>query len=235
MSQDPDARPLVAVVDYRMGNLRSLATSLERAGAGVRIVTGPEGLEGADGLLLPGVGAFGPAMANLAEQKLLDPVLEWARADLPFLAICVGMQLLFEESEEKSEEKSNEKSNEERNEEGLHKGLGLVPGRVTRLPGGLRIPEMGWNTIDLTPAASESVYGEALTDGGYYYYAHSYCAQATGTDAVLATTTYGVTFASVVGRGNMIGTQFHPEKSAQVGLKLVARFVEVCSSCRGGR
>ncbi len=226
MNQDPNARPLVAVVDYRMGNLRSLATSLERAGAGVRIVTGPEGLEGADGLLLPGVGAFGPAMANLAEQKLLDPVIAWARADRPFLAICVGMQLLFEESEE---------GKVESNEEGVHKGLGLVPGRVTRLPGGLRIPEMGWNTIDLTPAASESVYGEALTDGGYYYYAHSYCAQAAGTDAVLATTTYGVTFASVVGRGRMLGTQFHPEKSAQVGSKLIARFVEVCSSCRGGQ
>jgi len=227
VNQDPDAHPLVAVVDYRMGNLRSLATSLERAGACVRIVTGPEGLEGADGLLLPGVGAFGPAMANLAEQKLLDPVLEWARADRPFLAICVGMQLLFEES--------NEKSKRESNVEGVHKGLGLVPGRVTRLPDGLRVPEMGWNTIDLTPAASESAYGEALTDGGYYYYAHSYCAQAAGTDAVLATTTYGVTFASVVGRGNMIGTQFHPEKSAQVGFRLIARFVEVCSSCRGGR
>jgi len=235
VNQDPDARPLVAVVDYRMGNLRSLATSLERAGAGVRIATGPEGLEGADGLLLPGVGAFGPAMANLAEQKLLDPVIAWARADRPFLAICVGMQLLFEESNEKSNEGSNEESSGESNAEGVHKGLGIVPGRVTRLPDGLRIPEMGWNTIDLTPAAGESAYGEALTDGGYYYYAHSYCAQAAGTDAVLATTTYGVTFASVVGRGRMLGTQFHPEKSAQVGSKLIARFVEVCSSCRGGQ
>ncbi len=88
------------MVDYRMGNLRSLKTSLERAGAGVRIVTGPEGLEGADGLVLPGVGAFGPAMVNLREQKLLDPVIAWARADRPFFAVCVGMQLLFEESEE---------------------------------------------------------------------------------------------------------------------------------------
>ena len=227
MSQDPSARPLVAVVDYRMGNLRSLTTSLERGGARARIVTGPDGLEGADGLLLPGVGAFAPAMANLTEQGLVGPVLEWARADRPFLAICVGMQLLFEES--------NEGSNEGSNEEGVHKGLGLVPGRVTRLPDGLRIPEMGWNTIDLTPAASESVYGEALTDGGYYYYAHSYCAQAAGADAVLATTTYGVTFASVVGRGHVIGTQFHPEKSAQVGSKLIARFVEVCGACGGGQ
>ena len=190
-----DERPVVAVVDYRMGNLRSLKTSLERAGAGVRIVTGPDGLEGADGLLLPGVGAFGPAMANLAEQKLLDPVLEWARADRPFLAVCVGMQLLFEESEE----------------DGWHKGLGLVPGRVKRLPDGLKIPEMGWNTIELAPAASGSAYERALTEGGYYYYAHSFCAQAAGTDAVLATTIYGVEYASVVGRGNMIGTQFHPE------------------------
>ncbi len=202
--------PVIAVVDYRMGNLRSLKTSLQRAGAKVIIIAGPEGLEGADGMLLPGVGAFGPAMANLTEQGLLGPVLEWARADRPFLAVCVGMQILFEESEE----------------DGRHKGLGLVAGRVRRFPEGRKIPEMGWNTIRVTPAAAESPYGDALADGGYYYYAHSYCAHAT--DAVLATTEYGVEFASVVGRGRMIGTQFHPEKSAEVGLRLIKRFVSVC-------
>ncbi|MHC4502174.1 MAG: imidazole glycerol phosphate synthase subunit HisH [Planctomycetota bacterium] len=224
MSQDPDARPLVAVVDYRMGNLRSLATSLERAGAGVRIITGPEGLEGADGLLLPGVGAFGPAMANLAEQKLLDPVIAWARADLPFLAICVGMQLLFEESEEESRKESNE--------EGAHKGLGLVPGRVRRLPEGRKIPEMGWNTIELTRASRDSVYGASLADGGYYYFAHSYCVHAGDDSCVLATTIYGLEFASVVGRGRMLGTQFHPEKSAEAGLAILKRFVEVAREAR---
>jgi glutamine amidotransferase len=207
-----DERPVVAVVDYRMGNLRSLKTSLERAGAGVRIITGPEGLEGADGLLLPGVGAFGPAMANLREQKLLGPVLEWARADRPFFAICVGMQLLFDESEEG----------------GRHSGMGLVPGRVRRLPEGRKIPEMGWNTIELAPAASVSAYGRALTEGEHYYYAHSFCAHAGDDKCVLATTTYATEFASVVGKGRMIGTQFHPEKSAKVGFKLIKRFVSVC-------
>lgn len=216
MSQDTDARPLVAVVDCRMGNLRSMRTSLERAGADVRIVTGPEGLGGASGLVLPGVGAFGPAMANLTEQKLLGPVLEWARAGRPFLAVCVGMQLLFEESEE----------------DGLHKGMGLIPGRVKRLPEGAKVPQMGWNTIDLTHAASESVYGKSLRGGGYYYYAHSYCAQAQDASDVLATTTYGVEYASVVGRGRMLGTQFHPEKSARVGLAVLGRFVEV-ARCSG--
>jgi glutamine amidotransferase len=201
----------VAVVDYRMGNLCSMKTSLVRAGADVRIITGPEGMEGIHGLLLPGVGAFGPAMANLREQGLLEPVLEWARAGKPFLAVCVGMQLLFEESEEG----------------GPHRGLGLVPGRVKRLPEGVKIPQMGWNTIELAPAAGSSVFGGALTGGGYYYYAHSYCAHAADPGAVLATTTYGVEYASVVGRGRLLGTQFHPEKSAGRGLEVLRRFVSV--------
>jgi glutamine amidotransferase len=203
--------PVIAVVNYRMGNLRSLKTSLERAGASVRIITGPEGLEGAEGLLLPGVGAFGPAIANLREQKLRDPVLNWVSSDRPFLAVCVGMQLLFAESEE----------------DGRHKGLGLVPGRVRRLPEGVKVPEMGWNTTNLEPAAALSIYRGALVDDGYYYFAHSYCAHATEPATVLATTTYGVQYASVVGKGRMLGTQFHPEKSAKVGLKLLKRFVEV--------
>ncbi len=212
-------RPLVAVLDYRMGNLRSMRTSLERAGADVRIATGPEALERADGLVLPGVGAFAPAMRNLAEQGLIEPVLEWARADRPFLAVCVGMQLLFDESEER-EEGIGTTANPE--------GLGLIAGRVARLPEGATIPEMGWNTISRTGAAAESPYGDALTDGGYYYFAHSYCAHAADAGAVLATTEYGVEFASVVGKGRMIGTQFHPEKSAEVGARILARFVEVC-------
>ncbi len=207
-----EGSPIIAVVDYRMGNLRSLKTSLERAGAGVRIVTGPEGLEGADGLVLPGVGAFGPAMANLTEQRLLDPVIAWARADRPFFAVCVGMQLLFDES----------------GEDGRHRGTGLVPGRVSRLPEGRKIPEMGWNTIELTRASRDSAYGASFAEGGYYYFAHSFCAHAGDDGSVLATTTYGTEFASVVGKGRMIGTQFHPEKSAKVGFRLIKRFVGVC-------
>jgi glutamine amidotransferase len=204
------SRPTIAVVDYRMGNLRSMATSLERAGAAVRIVTAPEALAGAQGLLLPGVGAFGPAMANLAEQRLLEPVLAWARADRPFMAVCVGLQLLFDES----------------CENGVHRGLGLIGGTVRRLPEGVKIPEMGWNTISVAPAATGSTYGSSLTDGGYYYYAHSYAAVSTDRDAVLATSTYGIEYVAVVGRGRLLGTQFHPEKSAQAGLAILKRFVE---------
>jgi len=188
-----------------------MKTSLERAGASVGIVTGPKGLEGADGLVLPGVGAFGPAMANLAGQRLLDPVVEWVRADRPFLAVCVGMQLMFEESEE----------------DGRHRGLALVPGRVTRLPEGAKIPQMGWNTIEVAPRAAASVYASALGRGGWFYFAHSYCAHATDAGAVLATTTYGTEYASVVGTGRALGTQFHPEKSAHGGLEILRRFVAV--------
>jgi glutamine amidotransferase len=212
-------KPLVAVLDYRMGNLRSMRTSLERAGADVRIATGPEGLEGADGLVLPGVGAFAPAMRYLAEQGLTGPVLEWARADRPFLAVCVGMQLLFEESEER-----------EVGTAANPKGLGLIVGRVARLPEGATIPEMGWNTIRVAGAAASSPYADALADGGYYYFAHSYCAKAADAGAVLATTEYGIEFASVAGRGRMIATQFHPEKSAHVGARILGRFVEVCGT-----
>jgi len=224
-SEDTSSRPKVAVLDYRMGNLRSMRTSLERAGADVRIATGPEELEGIDGLVLPGVGAFAPAMRNLGEQGLVEPVLEWARADRPFLAVCVGMQLLFEESEERDGVDADANP----------KGLGPVPGRVVRLPEGTTIPEMGWNTISKTDAAAGSPYGDALADGGYYYFAHSYCARAADEGAVLATTEYGVEFASVVGRGRMIATQFHPEKSAHVGAKVLDRFVELASQAgRGG-
>jgi len=205
-----------------MGNLRSMRTSLERAGAEARVAIGPEELEGIDGLVLPGVGAFAPAMRNLAEQGLVEPVLEWARADRPFLAVCVGMQLLFDESEERYGNEGNANP----------KGLGLIPGRVVRLPEGQTIPEMGWNTVRRTPAAAGSSYGNALADGGYYYFAHSYCARAADPGAVLATTEYGVKFASVVGRGNMIGTQFHPEKSADVGARLLRRFVELCGETK---
>ena len=210
-------RPLVTVLDYRMGNLRSMKTSLERAGATVRVATGPEGLEGACGLVLPGVGAFAPAMRNLAEQGLDGPVKEWARADRPFLAVCVGMQLLFDRS----------------SEDGDHAGLGLVRGKVERLPDGVKVPEMGWNTIALTAAAAESPYGEALLDGGYYYFAHSYCARAGDPREAVATTEYGLEYVSVVGRGRLIGTQFHPEKSARAGLRLLERFVEVAAAAGG--
>jgi len=202
-------RPLVAVIDCRVGNLRSIGTSLRRAGAEVRIATCPEDLARADAILLPGVGAFGAAMENLAAAGLVRPVLDWALADRPFLAVCVGMQLLFDESEEM----------------GHHKGLGLVRGSVRRFGGGLKVPQMGWNTIALRPAAAGSPYRSALADGGWYYFAHSYCACAADDSAVLAVTTYGVEYASVVGRGRLLGTQFHPEKSAGAGLEILKKFV----------
>ncbi len=174
--------------------------------------------------MLPGVGAFAPAMRNLAKQGLVEPVLEWACSDRPFLAVCVGMQLLFDESEERDGGEADADP----------KGLGLIKGRVVRLPEGQTIPEMGWNTIERTAAAAESPYGNALADGGYHYFAHSYCARAADRGVVLATTEYGVEFASVVGRGRMFGTQFHPEKSAKVGAKVLERFVEIASRARGG-
>ncbi len=208
-----DPGPSVAVVDYGMGNIRSMATSLARAGARVRIAKSPAEIEGAAGLVLPGVGAFERGMRNLSEAGLLEPVVEFARSGRPFLAVCIGMQLLFEESEEG----------------GFHKGLGVLPGRVVRLPEGQKIPEMGWNTIDRTEFAAGSPFSETLKDGEYFYFAHSYRAEAEDPADVVATTEYGVRYASAVGRGRLLGTQFHPEKSAGAGLDVLKRFVELAA------
>ena len=190
-----------------------MATSLERAGARVRLARSPAEIEGVAGVVLPGVGAFERGMKNLSKAGLLEPAAEFARSGRPFLAVCIGMQLLFEESEEG----------------GRHEGLGVLPGRVVRLPGGQKVPEMGWNIIDRTEFAAGSPFSETLRDGEYFYFAHSYRAEAGDPADVLATTEYGARYASAVGRGKLLGTQFHPEKSAGAGLDILRKFVELAA------
>ncbi len=204
------AEPLIAVIDYGMGNLRSVAHGLRRAGAEVRLAASPDGIGRVAGVVLPGVGAFAAGVRNLSERGLLDAVREAAHAR-PFLAICLGMQLLFEESEEG----------------GRHRGLGLLRGRVMRLPEGIKVPHMGWNTVARTEATARSPYGSELADGEYFYFAHSYCVQADEPADVLATTEYGALFASAAGKGLLLGTQFHPEKSSAAGLAILRRFVAI--------
>ena len=203
---------MIGIIDYGVGNLFSLRRSLEYVGAEA-VVSGDETvLRSAEKLILPGVGAFGDAAAKLRTTGLDRLVLEEAAAGKPLLGICLGMQLLFEESEEY----------------GLHKGLGLLPGRVVamegRLPAGLPIPHIGWNGLTLTNPACPLF--RDTKDGDCVYFVHSYYAEGCG-DALAATAEYGRDLTATVWRDNVCGCQFHPEKSGPVGLQMLRAFVEV--------
>jgi glutamine amidotransferase len=203
-------RPRVAVLDYGVGNLHSATKALDRAGADVRVATTVDGADGAAGLVVPGVGAYGACLDGLAGAGGGDAVRAWLATGRPLLGVCVGMQLLFEASEEGP----------------VDDGIGALPGRVRRLPGdaaGVKIPHMGWDEVGVRPG-SRLLAG--LGDGTRFYFVHSYAADA-GPDAA-ATCDYAGTWSAAVERGNLFGTQFHPEKSGAAGLRLLANFVEVC-------
>ena len=196
---------MIAIVDYGVGNLRSVQKALERVGATAVVSRDPAALDGARGVVLPGVGAFGDGMDHLCRQGLVEPLLRQVAADKPLLGICLGMQLLFDESEEM----------------GCHRGLGLLPGRVVRFPeSDLKVPHIGWNQLRFTTHRLLA----SIPDGAYAYFVHSFYPLPDEPGDVLATTEYGIEFASVVGRGRVWGAQFHPEKSQEVGLQLLANF-----------
>ena len=200
---------MIAIVDYGAGNLRSVELALARLGVHTRVTADPDMLALADGLILPGVGAFSDAMAALGRSGTIPAVLEAVGAGRPLLGICLGMQLLLDGSEEGP---------------GVP-GLGLIPGEVRRLPGcGLKIPHMGWNS--LTPAKPSPLF-KGLPEEPYVYFVHSYACKAADPADVLAVTDYGVPFPAAVQRGRILGFQFHPEKSGDVGQKLLANFVEM--------
>jgi glutamine amidotransferase len=199
---------MIVIVDYGIGNLRSVQKALERVGAAAIVSGDPAVLDAALGVVLPGVGAFGDGMANLRSRNLVEPVLRQVQAGKPLLGICLGMQLLFEESEEM----------------GRHQGLGLLPGRVVRFPEGeLKVPHVGWNRLRVR----ENRLLAGIEDGAYAYFVHSYYPLPEIPGDVLAVTEYGGEFASVVGRGLVWGAQFHPEKSQEVGLRLLLNFAQV--------
>ena len=198
---------MIALVDYDLGNLRSVEKALAAVGADVRLTSEPDVILAAGKVVLPGVGAFGDGMANLRRRGLDEVVLEVVARGTPLLGICVGMQVLFEEGQE----------------HGQHRGLGLLPGHVRQFESAdLKVPQTGWNQI---LPARETLLLDGLLPGDYAYFNHGYYCAADAADT-LAHTEYGVRYASVVGRGRMYGVQFHPEKSQRVGLTILRNFVE---------
>ena len=202
---------MIAIVDYGVGNLSSLMCSFQAVGAPVTVTADPEVIAGADRIVLPGVGAFGDAARKLRESGLQRVVKEQAAKGKPLLGICLGMQLLFDKSYEYGE----------------HDGLGLIPGRIVPIadviPGELKIPHMGWNA--LTFRGEKHPLFRYLKDGDYVYFVHSYYASGCE-ESTIATAEYGAPLTAAVARGNVMGCQFHPEKSGDVGLKILKAFCE---------
>lgn len=199
---------MIAIIDYGVGNLFSLSSSLRAVGAEVVVTDDREILKKADRLILPGVGAFADAVAKLRADGLDGFVREQAASGKPLLGICLGMQLLFEKSYEFGE----------------HQGLGLIPGEIVpmqgTIPADLKIPQIGWNRLQLK---GKNLLFQHIQDGDYVYFVHSY--YASGCDPyVIATTDYGIEMTAAAAHGNVYGCQFHPEKSGPVGLKILAAF-----------
>ena len=199
----------IAIIDYGMGNLHSAAKALEKVGAQVTVTRDPELVRQADKVILPGVGAFGDCMKNLNERELAPVIHEVIAAGKPFLGICVGLQLLFEGSEE---------------DPGVA-GLGIFKGMVRKIAApGLKIPHMGWNNLEYR--TSSSLF-QGLPPAAYVYFVHSYHAVPTDESCITAVTDYGGQVTAAVGRGLVQAVQFHPEKSSAVGLKILANFKEM--------
>ena len=196
---------MIGIVDYGVGNLRSVQKAFGAVGYSALILSEARQIRGASKIVLPGVGAFGDAMDNLRKRSLLDPLVEAAGRGVPLLGICLGLQLFFEESEEL----------------GVHKGLGIFRGRVRRFPPGLKVPHIGWNQIQVR---RESAILAGVPEGSFFYFVHSYYADPADERDVQATTDYGIDYASVVGSETVFGIQFHPEKSQELGLRILRNF-----------
>lgn len=198
---------MIAVLDYGAGNLQSVVKALQFIGCDPLVTADPEKLKSASAAILPGVGAFGDAMGCLQKSGLVQPVLDFIDSGKPFLGICLGLQLLFEGSEEAP---------------GIS-GLGVLKGKIYRIPDapGLKIPHIGWNSLDLK---SHDGLFNGLEEHPYVYFVHSYYLKAEDRDVVAATAEYGVTIDASVSRGNLFATQFHPEKSGKTGLKMLRNF-----------
>lgn len=198
---------MISIVDYGMGNLRSVQKAFEKLGVAAKIVTRPDEIDAAQKLVLPGVGAFRDAIHELQSQKLVEPIKAHIQSDKPFLGICLGLQMLFDVSYE----------------DGEWPGLGIIPGRVVRFPEHpeLKVPHMGWNQLEVvgTPRLLADIPRDS-----YFYFVHSYFVFPQDESVIASRTDYGQKFVSMIARKNLFATQFHPEKSQTVGLKLLNNF-----------
>lgn len=226
---------MIAVIDYGMGNLRSVSKALEKVGGEAEVVHKAEGIEKAGALVLPGVGAFSQAMENLESLGMVEPLRQAIGNGKLFLGICLGLQLLFTESEE-----------------GECEGLDIIPGKVKKFKvEGLKVPHMGWNGIrfkdeslkfeddkskNSSPSPLDSQFSllEGTPEGSYFYFAHSYYVEPEDKSVILTTTEYGIEFTSAIRKANTFGVQFHPEKSGEKGLELLKNFVRLVKGGNGG-
>ena len=201
---------MIAIIDYDAGNIKSVEKALQKLGADVVITKDAETILNADKVILPGVGAFGDAMTNLKKYDLVSVIKQVVEREIPFLGICLGLQLLFERSDETP---------------GVE-GLGILKGEVLRIPehGDLKIPHMGWNSLHLQ---NNGRLFKGLSEESYVYFVHSYYLKAEEPEIVKATAEYGVTIHASVEKGNVFACQFHPEKSSDVGLQILKNFVEL--------
>lgn len=198
--------PKVVIVDYGAGNLRSVSRAVAHVGHEPRVTADPADVETADALIVPGVGAAADTMRNLRESRMVEPVRAYIASGRPFFGVCMGQQALLSVSEEGGE----------------HECLDIIPGRVKRLPGGQKVPHMGWNQVR---QEREHPIFKDIPDESYFYFVHSYYPDPEDPSVVIGSTDYGVTFASVLARDNIVATQFHPEKSGDMGLRMYANFL----------
>lgn len=197
---------MISVVDYGVGNLHSVAKALEKVGAKTRVTSDWKDVEKSEGVVLPGVGAFKDSMDAMHRSDLARAIKDYIASGKPFLGVCVGLQMLFSESEEF----------------GISKGLDVFPGRVVKFGSGQKVPHMGWNQIQIKKNGNPLLKG--LKDGDFLYFVHSYYVVPKDSSIIAAQSSYGVDFTCMVWEKNVFGTQFHPEKSQTVGLKIYGNF-----------
>ncbi|MFH1054595.1 MAG: imidazole glycerol phosphate synthase subunit HisH [Candidatus Altiarchaeota archaeon] len=196
---------MIAVIDYGAGNIRSVVNGLKKVGGEAKVVDDPRLLKDANGIILPGVGSFGDAMTKL--EKFKPKLVESFESGVPYLGICLGLQVLFESSEESP---------------GIE-GIGIFKGGCRRFTGNLKVPHMGWNTIEKT---ADTPLLEGIADGDFFYFVHSYHVVPNDGGIIAAETEYGLRFPSVISKGNIHATQFHPEKSGEKGLQILSNFTD---------